>query len=143
MHVDEWWELTFAVPSPGVTAANNAPLTASLTTPTGMVSGALWYEPKSNNLSLWNGSTWVRIGQQVVRSVRFVDGIGSWSSGGLRQQAVEATKVPAGEAPARGDGELHMLLRNAQERVFPFSLNTGSSPSFVAATRRSKRPVGE
>jgi enamine deaminase RidA (YjgF/YER057c/UK114 family) len=91
VHVDDWKELTQPV-SGGPTAPDGAKFTAATSKPSNPAAGDLWFEPKAQNLSVWNGTNkWVKIGQRVQRNVRFGSyPVPTWNAGGNRSQAVLA-----------------------------------------------------
>jgi enamine deaminase RidA (YjgF/YER057c/UK114 family) len=53
----------------------------------------LWFEPRLQHLSVWNGHTWLRIGRRVERSVRNGNWINTWNAGGNRSQGVRAGEL--------------------------------------------------
>jgi hypothetical protein len=63
--VDNLCELTDPIPG-GPTAADGAAFTASADPPLNPATGALWFVPQSQDLRIWNGFVWVRIGRGVA-----------------------------------------------------------------------------
>lgn len=87
--VDDWKELTFPVLNSPV-PETSAPFVASLGPPQTPLVGSLWYQPSNQDLFMWSGLTWVRIGTRVVRNVRVGSYANSWNAGGNRAQAESA-----------------------------------------------------
>jgi enamine deaminase RidA (YjgF/YER057c/UK114 family) len=87
--VDDLCELTEPIPG-GPAAADGAKFTASPDPPLNPAKGDLWFVPQSQNLSIWNGFVWVRIGRRVRRTVRTGNYAGTWNAGGNRSQATAA-----------------------------------------------------
>lgn len=84
--VDDLCELTFPIagsPSPN----NGAVFVASFDPPLNPTLNALWFEPRSQKLFLWNGFTFTQIGRRVHRNVRTGNYAGTWNAGGNRSQA--------------------------------------------------------
>lgn len=90
--VDDLCELTdpfcdfFDAPSP----VNGAAFVAAIDPPLNPANGTLWFEPRKQDLSIWNGFVWVKIGHRVRRNVRTGNYAGSWNAGGNRSQATSA-----------------------------------------------------
>lgn len=90
--VDDLCELTAPVFG-AVAAVNGAQFTGSSDPPLNPPENALWFEPRSQELSLWNDFIWVRIGHSVHRTVRTGNYAGTWNAGGNRSQATIAGDI--------------------------------------------------
>lgn len=89
--VDDLCELT--TPIIGPSAVDGAPFVASRVPPLNPLSNTLWFDPDSQDLSIWNGFVWVMIGSRVRRAVRTGNYAGTWNAGGNRSQATVAGNI--------------------------------------------------
>jgi enamine deaminase RidA (YjgF/YER057c/UK114 family) len=92
VHIDDWRELTAPI-SGGPMPPNGSPFIASLTRPTRPATNTLWFEPRTQDLSVWSGVRWIRIGERVDRNVRIPNPIHTWNAGGNRSQAARAGEL--------------------------------------------------
>jgi hypothetical protein len=92
VHIDDWRELTMPVIG-GPTPLNGSLLTSSIQPPVNPVSGNLWFEPVHQDLRLFNGFAWLRLGVRVERNVRNANWINTWNAGGNRGQGVRAGEL--------------------------------------------------
>jgi enamine deaminase RidA (YjgF/YER057c/UK114 family) len=91
VHIDDWRELTQAVPA-NVTVTNGVPMVTAFDPPASPTSGSLWFEPARQNLSVFLGS-WIRIGERLQRFVRNANWTNTWNAGGNRSQGVRAGEL--------------------------------------------------
>jgi enamine deaminase RidA (YjgF/YER057c/UK114 family) len=92
VHIDDWRELTMPIIG-GPTVQTGAVIVTSTMAPASPANGSLWFEPKHQDLSVWNGSLWIKIGVRVDRNVRIPNPLNTWNAGGNRAQAVRAGEI--------------------------------------------------
>jgi enamine deaminase RidA (YjgF/YER057c/UK114 family) len=91
VRVDDLKELTESIVGPA--AVDGAVLHTAFDPPQNPSNGQLWFEPREQNLSIWNGA-WTQIGRRVQRNVRIGSyAVPTWNAGGNRSQSAVAGSV--------------------------------------------------